>query len=167
MKKILTLLFALVFGFILSMNYVFAQSDAFVGTWKFKLKEKIDVEKLIQRANEMGAQFKDDDIDFVYGITVLYVMARCEDSEMIVSDFGNTVLLSTKNLYDKSVIHEFWGKWEYVGDNLYRIVFEFGEEETYYYDFIEGTFTLADSKYQAKIITKLLANNLMLEKKGD
>jgi hypothetical protein len=42
-----------------------------------------------------------------------------------------------------------------------------GDEEVYEYNELDDTIILADSKYQSKIITKLLANNLMLIKKEE
>ena len=158
MKKILTIIL------ILFTFNVFAQ-EPIVGNWKFTLDHKIDVKDLIKEANKLGATFSDDDINFVYGITVIYVLGRCENSEIMISDFENTVLITTENLFDPTIVQENWGKWEKIEDGVYRIIMDSGEEEYYSVNEVDGHIRLSDSKYQEKIITKLLANNLMLIKK--
>ena len=91
MKKILTIIL------ILFTFNVFAQ-EPIVGNWKFTLDHKIDVKDLIKEANKLGATFSDDDINFVYGITVIYVLGRCENSEIMISDFENTVFAAYPDL---------------------------------------------------------------------
>jgi hypothetical protein len=102
-------------------NKVFAQSQI-VGTWKFGLVEKINPTKLIIKANELGGQIKEEDSIFVFAITAVYVLGRCEYSEMVVSEFENTVLITIKNAHDSMSIHNLWGKWTYIGNKLYHIV---------------------------------------------
>lgn len=158
MKKLLTLLLVFL------INLSFAQ-EPIVGNWKFTLDHKIDVKELIKEANKLGATYNDDDIDFVYSITVVYVMSRCENSEIMISDFENTVLLTTINLFNPTIVHEYWGKWKKIEDGIYKIIMENGEEECYSVNEIDGYIRLSDSKYQKKMISKILANNLMLIKK--
>lgn len=169
MKNLLALLFVLAFGFILSMNYVFAQTDdPIVGTWKFEMNHKINYEdflKVINSFNYDTTVSEQRAILFV-GLAAV-VVSRCESTEITFSPFQNEVMYVQKGYFDPTTEMTEWGVWKKIGEGRYEIKFE-NRIETYELNKVSGEYEYVATENNINYISFLLHKNLKLvKKKGD
>lgn len=158
MKKLLTILLLFV------ATISFAQ-EPIIGTWKFALENKINADVLLEQANSFGYDFNEGEELLLFVKLATVVVSRCENSEVTISEYKNTVLIHTKNYHDPTITYDRWGKWVKINDNQYRLKFDDGGVEIYRYDDKKNVFYLDSPEHQEHLLSKLLSNNLKLIKK--
>ena len=149
------------------MNNVFAQDDdPFVGTWNFELNKKIDYPSMLDSAKAFNYDVSTEKSRaLLFSAITTVVIARCEDSELVISPFENTVMLKTKRLNDPTTEDSQWGKWFKLGEGKYLIEFR-NRIEFYELNVSTGEFYLKKNP-AFNLINELLKDNLKLVKKGN
>ena len=159
MKKLILLL-----TIFISVN-AYAQTEPILGLWNFELKHKINNDTLFSNAEKIGVDLSNNlKKASLFNAVAVFIIKRCEYSEIMFSEYSNTVLITKKNFYDNTIVTEIWGVWEKQNNNIYKLKFDGDYFEYYFFNTETNHFYLTSAGVDNRVLTKLLENNFRLKK---